>query len=261
MRFVRITESQRGRLFEAYDGKFSFDDLDDYDKDGMYEYCVRHLGKPFANGSSRLVFTLSDNVVLKLAYDKYRFIDAGIEQNKKEYELCNSLKSPLLPRVYGHGENFEYIVSESVILAEEVDFEKILGIPWKDAWLQHSEKRIDKSSKHGGDVSVGYDKYFDGSKDLYEPYFKPTVNDCLQFIENFAVNGYDIDRIDKDGWLLYTVDSSPWLTEVMRLSNKTKMTDLYNNITNFGVVNRDGKPNIVILDSGFNNDICNRFYR
>lgn len=261
MRFITITESQKCRLFEAYDGKFSFDDLDDYDKDGMFDYCVKHLGQPFSNGSSRVVFTLSDNMVLKLAYGNYRFIGARIEQNKREYELCESFKSPLLPRVYGHGENFEYIVSENVVPAEETDFEKILGIPWSDAWMQHTERFRDGFSKHGGDEHVGYDKYFDNLKDLYEPYFKPSVNDCLRFIEDFVVRGYDIDKIDNDGWLYHTVDSTPWLTEVLRLVDKTKMCDLDNSIDNFGIVNRDGKPSIVILDCGLNENIWHKYYK
>ena len=39
MRFVKISESQKKRLFEAYDGKFSFSDLDDYTIYDMYDYC------------------------------------------------------------------------------------------------------------------------------------------------------------------------------------------------------------------------------
>jgi hypothetical protein len=30
---------------------------------------------------------------------------------------------------------------------------------------------------------------------------------------------------------------------------------------NFGMVNRDGKPMLVILDSGFNKEVWNKFYR
>ena len=38
------------------------------------------------------------------------------------------------------------------------------------------------------------------------------------------------------------------------------MTDL-SQIENFGVVNRDGNPMIVVLDSGFNYDVYLKFYR
>jgi len=34
----------------------------------------------------------------------------------------------------------------------------------------------------------------------------------------------------------------------------------YISIENFGVVNRDGNPTIVILDSGFNENIWKRYY-
>ena len=33
------------------------------------------------------------------------------------------------------------------------------------------------------------------------------------------------------------------------------------NIDNFGLVNRDGNPSIVIIDSGFNKEIWSKYYR
>lgn len=32
-------------------------------------------------------------------------------------------------------------------------------------------------------------------------------------------------------------------------------------INNFGIVNRDGKPFIVVIDSGFNQEIFNKYYK
>jgi hypothetical protein len=37
------------------------------------------------------------------------------------------------------------------------------------------------------------------------------------------------------------------------------MTDL--SLNNFGIVNRDGKPMIVIIDSGLNHDIFTSYYK
>ena len=51
MKIININESQKKRLFEAYDGKFSFDELDKQgDLSCMYNYCINHLGAPFAKG-------------------------------------------------------------------------------------------------------------------------------------------------------------------------------------------------------------------
>ena len=89
MKIININESQKKRLFEAYDGKFSFAELDKQgDLCNMDFYCYKHLGNSFAEGSSRVVYMLSDNFVLKLAYNK-----AGIEQNKLEFERYEKTKS------------------------------------------------------------------------------------------------------------------------------------------------------------------------
>ena len=89
MKIININESQKKRLFEAYDGKFSFSELDKQEDLGnMDYYCYKHLGNSFAQGSSRVVYMLSDNFVLKLAYNK-----AGIEQNKLEFERYYKTKS------------------------------------------------------------------------------------------------------------------------------------------------------------------------
>ena len=41
MKIININESQKKRLFEAYDGNFSFDELDKQgDLSSMYNYCI-----------------------------------------------------------------------------------------------------------------------------------------------------------------------------------------------------------------------------
>lgn len=253
MRFVKISESQRKRLFEAYDGKFSFSDLDDYTIYDMYDYCERHLGKPFANGSSRVVFTLGDNIVLKLAYGKE---EAGIEQNKMEFARYEKTKSKLFPIVYDHGENFEYIVSENVVPATYEDFEKILGIPWGDSFHQKTEKETDPWSKHKGDKEVGYDKYFDDLKDYKESWVLTNVHECLCYLENRLV--FKTEPYDEE--LSTVIHEIPWLKEMSKLIYSEQIIDL-ENIDNFGLVNRDGNPSIVIIDSGFNKEIWSKYYR
>ena len=99
MKLIKINESQHRRLFEGYQESFSFDDLSVLG-DGMFNgednsvpqmaYCRKHLGEPDSMGSSRAVFTLSDNYVLKLAYGK-KYL-AGIEQNEAEYKLFQEVQ-------------------------------------------------------------------------------------------------------------------------------------------------------------------------
>ena len=147
MKIININESQKKRLFEAYDGKFSFKKLDMHpDLNAMVIYCDEHLGESFATGSSRYVYMLSDNFVLKLAYNV-----AGIEQNKLEFERYDKTKSKLFPIVYDHGKNFEYIVCENVVPANDVDFEKILDIPYEGSWKQYSVPEKNSFDEYNGD--------------------------------------------------------------------------------------------------------------
>ena len=55
------------------------------------------------------------------------------------------------------------------------------------------------------------------------------------------------------------ISNNTWFKELKELIIKTKMTDL--SLNNFGIVNRDGKPMIVIIDSGLNHSIFTSYYK
>lgn len=278
-RKININESQKGKLFEAYSDGFTFDKLTELGKESLQgincgplqiKYCTEYLGYPFAEGSSRIVYTLSDNIILKLAYGlKYH---AGIEQNKFEWKLFQEANTPLLPRIFACDDNFTYLVSESVNPAEYVDFEKILGIPYTNEYMQRSEK-IPLYFGKEGDAKVGYNDYFDDLKGLYERYNGYCVKNILAYITYKNVlmptaSPYDIEKImERDNCPTMKVDSdeieriikeTEWFSEVDKLSKKFGLYDF--GITNFGIVNRNGTPLIVILDSGFNLDIFKKYY-
>ena len=259
MKLIKINESQHKRLFEAYQEQFSFEELSKIG-DGLLvgednsvpqmAYCKKHLGSPDSMGSSRAVFTLSDNYVLKLAYGK-KYL-AGIEQNEAEYKLYQDIDSPLLARVLYHDRNFTYLVSESVIPATYVDFEKILGMPYNDFWTQHTEH-----SRHFQDSTIGFDKYFDDLKDVDEDYNGLSVFTILNYMHAKYTNGYtDLYRGEYED----VINNTPWFKQLKELAMTSTIAD-YISIENFGIVNRDGNPYIVILDSGFNADIWQRYYR
>lgn len=251
MKIININESQKKRLFEAYDGEFSFSELDRLNLNGMYDYCLKHLGEPCGSGSSRLVFMLSDNFVLKLAYNK-----AGIEQNKLEFERYYKTKSKLFPIVYDHGKNFEYIVCENVVPANDVDFEKILDIPYEGSWKQYSVPEKNSSDEYNGDYEIGYNKYFDNIKYEDDGWDEPTASDIIAYLERRFILKTD----EPDEYYDEMINKIPWFKELGKLIEKEQMCDL-NVIDNFGIVNRDGKPFIVVIDSGFNEDVFNKYYK
>lgn len=263
MKFIKINESQKNRLFEAYQDGFSFKNLSlmadtafamgQDESDGQMRYCTKWLGYPDNMGSSRAVYTLNDNMVLKLAYGEW--YEAGIAQNKQEFELYQKIDSPLLTKIFYHDKNFTYLVSESVLPCKPQDFEKIVGIPFYHYYSQNSLKVKNNSSANNGDSEVGYNKYFDNIKKPYEN-SDLSLSDIFMYIECNYVIGEPYNNKEAQE----AIRKSKWLQDFTRFVIETQMTD-FCQIENFGIVNRDGKPNIVVLDSGLNMDVWERHYK
>lgn len=217
-------EGKSFNLNEAYRNGFSFETLSSLSGnwEKQYEYCRKWLGESFADGSSRCVFTLSDNMVLKLAFGGN--YEAGIKQNEAEYNIFKKTNSPLLVRVFDCDENFTYLVCEHVIPCEEEDFEKILGMPfWNDK--------------------------------IFADYKNPTVYNILSYIEtNYLL---DEGKVVKEAEEI--IKKNPWFRELARLVSEGGLGD-FCNYENFGLANRDGRPSIVILDGGLNMNIWNKYY-
>jgi hypothetical protein len=51
-----------------------------------------------------------------------------------------------------------------------------------------------------------------------------------------------------------------WLTNLVKAVKKTKLCDI-NKMNNYGIVNRNGKEELVLLDSGFTRDVFHKFYK
>ena len=249
MKVIRINESQKRRLFEAYSDGFSFETLTmigegqfggEDNTEAQFDYCHKYLGEPMSYGSARCVFQLDDNFILKLALGY-----EGFKQNDKEIEAYETVKSKLLTRIIYHDENSSFIVSEHVLPAEPEDFEKILGLPYYSNYIQQSIKQKDSYSKYGGDKTVGYDEYFDKIVPRGTS-VKGCVYDILCYIQGMyhdKKNPY-YDELIKNVW---------WFSEINRLVKEYNIYDLF--INNFGVAYRDNKPMLVILDSGINDEV------
>lgn len=258
---IIINESQKTRLFEAYREGFSLEELSmigrgqfslqDNSK-AQVKYCERYLGPMQNHGTSRCTFTINDGMILKLAYNGEGLWEAGIEQNKAEYGVYMKVDSPILPRIFYHDEEYQFLVCESIVPATETDFEQFLGVPFYGVYRQHTIKEPKRNGK--GDATVGFDKYFDDLRDYGEMNFDFSLYDLLCYIQDRYSQGIKrsnkvYDEIIADSW---------WLQELSRLC-KLGMSDI-SSINNYGMVNRDGNPIIVILDSGFNDKIALKYY-
>lgn len=127
-RTVVITEEQARMLKEATDGQFSTDELSKLQSfDEKVEYCRRHLGEEIGQGSSRIVFQIDDEKVLKLAFN-----EKGKAQNVEEYQPWKE-KYDFIPKIFDADyTNDDWIICEYVLPAEEKDFEHCLGITWSE---------------------------------------------------------------------------------------------------------------------------------
>jgi hypothetical protein len=127
---IILTEGQYKRLFEARMDGFRVDTLRSCKSfDEMARYCTKMLGEPIGVGSSRVVFQIDDEVVLKLARN-----DAGIAQNKEEMKIGLHSGLNYVPLAFNGSdeENGIWIISEYVLPAEKDDFRKVFGIKFED---------------------------------------------------------------------------------------------------------------------------------
>lgn len=246
MKLIKINETQHKRLFEAYREGFSFDELsilgNDAFSDGntskrQFEYCRKWLGEPVAQGTSRCIFMLSDNLVLKLANGRY---EAGKAQNRLECQLYEKNRSPLLVKIFGNDDNYSYIICENVVPAQPIDFEKIIGLPFYDKHYQQSYS--------------DYVKYFGKLKNVADK-ADFSVYEIVCYLETNYTIGEGYYNREIESYIM----KNPWLKNLKKLIMDTQIGDL-TKPENYGMVNRDGNPMIVVLDAGMNLENWERYY-
>ena len=255
MKTIKINESQKLKLFE--DAGFSIETLkmigdsafyDENTGKAQYQYCRKYLGEPIGIGAGRVVFSFGDNMVIKLARGSNW--DYGIKYNRYEVEMFQKIDSPLLTRIYYYdSRRFTFLVSEQVLPIRPSDFEKLVGLTFFNTYQQQSSPMKSKTSKHGGDYEIGFDKYFDNIKPAGTKADNLSVSQIVSYLENRKIEWTEEDDEEYEA----VIRNNKWLTEIKKLINATEtgIGDLGGNINNFGMVNRDGKPLIVVLDSGF----------
>lgn len=220
---VIITENTKKRLFEAMHEGFSLDVMRNLRSfSARVAYCKKYLGSPVGNGSSRVVFQIDDETVLKLAKNQ-----KGVGQNESEYRKGNDYYSrDWFPRVYNgsDGNNFMWIVSEYVIPAKADDFRKVIGVPFRD--VQEFTMALSKS--HG--------RYADNRS------------------YNIVRNMYDKYEQNDDAIDVFNTLHMMMADYEMEIGDFTR-------ITNWGLTLRDGKETLLPLDAGFTADVFNKYYK
>lgn len=143
---IRITESQMKSLIGemAYPASFNFDEFRQLRTFAeRVKYCEQHL-KRLSSGSSRIVYIVDDEKVLKLAKNK-----KGIAQNEVEIRLGTEPYYTCFANVYEYDENALWVEMEYCQKAKKSDFKSIYGVPFECLccmiWEQGSNNRFSRS--------------------------------------------------------------------------------------------------------------------
>ena len=152
-------------------------------------YCTEHLQK-LASGSSRVVFKIDDEKVLKLAKNK-----KGLAQNEVEidYSHYDGLEG-ILAKVFDYEENNLWLEMELAVRAKKSDFKKIVGFSFDDYSSALFNHEID-----AGNSRIRYGK-MDLDKDvLDEMWENEFMQDMFDLIGTYGIPSGDLRRVSSYG--------------------------------------------------------------
>lgn len=197
------------KLNEAMSDEFSFETLKSLPSfNQRLNYCKEHLGPNIGQGSSRIVFQLTDEICLKLARN-----ERGIAQNELEFRNSEDYYiNNLFPKVFDESdsENYLFLVSEYVLPAKKSDFKIV--------------------------ENVSFDDFVTILMDL-------NWNKKLTQEENDIYDESELVR----GIYVYSMNYNVPIIELTRIAN-------------YGLVYRNNQATLVLLDSGFDDDIFKQHY-
>lgn len=225
---IIITEEQEKMLHniflqEAALPEFSLDTLNSLSsfKQRM-EYCRKYLGEPIGRGSSRIVFQIDDEKVLKLAKNS-----KGIAQNEYEYDSFYHDIEDVMVKVYDIGDDNLWVISEFVLPAKEQDFQHIFGFSFK----------------------------------VFCSFISRTIFNYADAKTRFFLSRFR-GLMDENQWeeLIDNNENAQSIEYYLSNYQPEEFAD-YFRIVNWGLTTRNGEPHLVILDNGLNQEIYNKFYR
>ena len=181
---IYLTE-KIGRITEAADNMFNLNELNQIPTfSGRVKYCTEHLGKPIGRGSSRVVFQIDDNRVLKLAANA-----KGVAQNRVESEWYKQ-DYDFIPKNYNIGNDCTWIDCEFVLPAIKKDFKVCLGMSFEEfcANLRIVESQYRRYG-YGGYSQKDYDSVYELAEEL------PLFGEIADYMVNGQIPAGDMTRI------------------------------------------------------------------
>lgn len=197
-----------------------FKTLNSYNK--KIKYCNQNLQR-ISSGSSRIVYKIDDQTVLKLARN-----NKGLAQNETEASMSNDYYAPdIFAQVYDVDDDYQWIEMQLARKAKPSDFERLTGYKWEV--VQYFVEYI----------ASNYTRYRCNIANPYEKLFKS---------EEFQ----DIAWNDADS-LFYK------LSEYLSNYQIEGFGDI-ESLSSWGVVqNQDGEE-LVLIDYGLDNNTLDQYY-
>ena len=185
-------------------------------------YLNEYLGKPIGRGSSRYVYQIDDNTVLKLAINA-----KGLAQNEREYSILRDQYSSIVPNVYNGSDdtNYEWIITDFVLPASKNDFKALVGVPfetiqrycvWADTIIHPERDRGNYKSK------MRHEFYIDNENNEELIELVSAIDDLI--------GSYDIEPGD------------------------------LSKLNSWGIKNYNGQAGLVVLDTGLSADVYKQYY-
>ena len=206
-------------LKEAALDSFSIDDLNNiHTFRGRLKYCQSQLGSNIGRGSSRVVFQINDERVLKLALNQ-----KGIEQNRIEgADDYYKAQWDFFPNIYEKAEDWSWMICEYVLPAKKQDFVHCLNVTF-DNFVAFV---LGCYAEYNGRI-CGYWKSMAADSDTVASYCEKSeyFNEFRDYLASYNVPFGDMVRL-----------------------------------SSYGMALRDGKPMIVILDSGADKWLLDKYY-
>lgn len=216
-----------GSIVEAMLPSFSFLKLSTMrNLSRRIEYCKRTLGEPLGDGSSRIVFELDDDWVLKLALNP-----AGIAQNRVEIEDNECEKYSFFPKIKKELTDgmYQYIVCENIL-------------PFVDA---------------DGDNGIIDDDFMG----MFGINFTTYQNFVETIVAKNVPNSSASIRLN-DVTMQQISSKNPQLQEIAEYLSEKKIqcwVDWCRQV-NLGFAERNNKMALVVLDYGATNDVMKTYY-
>lgn len=238
---IYITEDQYKVMLKEYDAsQFKLSELDKLPTDVRYAYCKKFLGKPIGEGCGRAVFEIGDGEVIKIIIPANA--KDGFWQNKNEWDVSQEYgsKYSVFPNVFLHSWDFSWITCEKVLPMYPTDCDRVLGIPYRtDAYANLTPYL--RHRKYGG-----YSKY---KKDRIANTigFEDIIYDAETIAQSWPRTAFSKEQYSEIDAAVKGNENIRQIYEFITRETDGR-TDLHYN--NFGIAMRNGKPWLVILDTG-----------